>query len=173
MRKIALLAAFAAVAGASAVQAQAGSPPDRPRPEGRGAGGRGGMGGPGMGADRALLKGITLSDAQKAQLKTLRETERAKMEANGQQGRGGNMQAMQTARQNGDTATMRRLMQEQRGQMEARRNEQTSAIRGILTSDQVAQFDANVAEMKSRADQMGPMGSRGGARGRGARPPKP
>jgi Spy/CpxP family protein refolding chaperone len=137
-----------------------------------------------MGADRALLKGITLSDAQKAQLKELRDTQRANMQANGEangaQGRGGaNFEAMRTARQNGDTATMRRLMQEQRTEMQARQMQQIAAMRGILTSDQLTQFDANVAEMKSHMGEngqmglMGPGGMRGAGRGRGARPPKP
>jgi Spy/CpxP family protein refolding chaperone len=165
MRKLAILAAFAAVAGASVAQAQAGGPPDRPRPEGRGPGGRGGPGGGGM-----LLQGITLSDAQQAQLKALNDAERAKMQAAGPQGRGGNMEAIRTARESGDTATANRLMREQRAEMVARRDAQAATIRALLTSDQLTTFDANVAEMKKREAEMGAGG--GGARGRGGRPPQ-
>jgi Spy/CpxP family protein refolding chaperone len=168
MRKLAILAAFAAVAGASAAQAQTGGPPDRPRPEGRGPGGRMGPGGPG--AAGMLLKGITLSEAQEAQLKAFNDAERAKMQAAGPQGRGGNMEAIRTARESGDTATANRLMRQQRTEMVARRDTQAATIRALLTSDQLTTFDANVAEMKKREAEMGPGGM--GDRGRGGRPPQ-
>jgi Spy/CpxP family protein refolding chaperone len=58
-------------------------------------------------------------------------------------------------------------MEQQRAQMDVRRDKQIAAIRGILTSDQYAQFDANVAELKKRAAERGP-----GMRGRGPRPPR-
>lgn len=152
MRKIALLAAFAAVAGATAVHAQGtGTPPDRPRGEARGPGGRGG---PGM-MDQMLLKGITLSDAQKAKLDEWREAQRAKMQAGGQSEGRAEFEAIRDARQKGDTATANRLMAEQRTKMEARRSEQFAAIRGLLTADQQKQFDANVAEMKQHEGERG------------------
>ena len=153
MRKIAMLAAFAAITGATAVHAQ-GTPAEHPRGPGRG--------GQGM-MDSVLLKGISLTDSQKSQLTELRQTERAKMQAAGgaQQGRG-DFQAIREAREKGDTVTANRLMAEQRTKMEARRDAQFAAIRGILTGDQQKQFDANVAEMKEHPMQRAP--------GRGAKP---
>ena len=67
MRKIAILAAFAAITSATTVFAQTGGPPP-----GRGRG----PGGGGMMMDRMLLEGITLSEAQQAKLQELRKAER-------------------------------------------------------------------------------------------------
>jgi protein CpxP len=160
MKKIAFIAAFAVVASAGAVVAQ--------NPGGRGPGGRGGPGG-GMMMDRALLKGITLTDAQKQQVEALNKSERDKMEAERTSGAGrSEFEAIRTAREKGDTATANKLMAEQRAKMEARRDEQISALRAILTPDQQPTFDANVAEMKKMAGQRG-MGMGGG--GRRGRPP--
>ena len=162
MRKTLLLATGVAVTGSGVVQAQGGPPGPRGM-------GRGGPGAPGMMLDRALFKGITLSDAQKAKLEELRTAEREKMQAEGGRGRGGeNFEAMRTARQNGDTATINRLMAEQRAKMDEQRDTRIATLRAILTSDQVAQFDANVAELEKRESEMGP---RGGGRGRRGGPP--
>jgi Spy/CpxP family protein refolding chaperone len=161
MRKIALVAAFAALTGATALHAQAGGAP----PEGRGRG-PGGRGGPGMMLDRQLLQSITLTDAQQAKLEELRKSERDQMEAQRGQGNPA-FEAIREAREKGDTATARQLMEQQRAQMDVRRDKQIAAIRGILTSDQYAQFDANVAELKKREAERGP-----GMRGRGPRPPR-
>jgi len=154
MRKMMMVAALAAMASATALHAQG-------NPGGR----RGGMGMRGGGMmDAELLKGITLNDAQKAKLEQIREAERAKMQAEG--GRGGGraeMDSARAARERGDTAAANRLMAEQRLKMDARREAQITAIRGILTTDQLPQFDANVAELKKRASEMG---------GRRGRPPR-
>ena len=166
MKKLVLMAAFAAFASATVAAAQdPGPPPGAPGrgPGGRGPGGRG-PGGPMM-MDRMLLRGITLTDAQQAQLKALRDADRQKMEAERGNGQGRQeMDAIRAAREKGDTATAKRLMDAQRAKMNARRDEQVAAIRAILTGDQVATFDANVAEMKQHdAD----------GRGRGGRGPRP
>ena len=162
MRKIALVAAFAALTGATALYAQGGGAPGEGR--GRGPGGRGGRGG--MMMDNQLLQNITLSDAQKARLEDIHKAEREEMQA--QRGQGGNstFEEIRAAREKGDSAEVRQLMEKQRTEMMARREKQISAIRGILTSEPYAQFDANVAEMKKRDAE------RGGMRGRGPRPPK-
>lgn len=163
MRKVTLLAAaFAAMASATTLVAQrAGGPP----PGGRG----GGRGGPGMMMDRMLLEGITLTDAQKSQLEALHKADRDKMEAQRGQGGGrGDFDAVREAREKGDTATANRLMAEQRAKMDTRRDEQVASIRAILSSDQLAKFDENVATMKKRESE-----GRGrmGGMGRGGRPP--
>jgi Spy/CpxP family protein refolding chaperone len=160
MRKIALLAAFAAVTGATTVFAQNGGPP--------GGAGRGrGPGGGGMMMDRVLLEGITLTDSQQAKLQELRKAERERAEAQRgqQQGPPPEMQAIREAREKGDTATANKLMAEQRAKMVERRDAQIAATRAILSSDQLAQFDANVAELKKRESEMGGMGMGRGRRG--------
>jgi Spy/CpxP family protein refolding chaperone len=168
MKKTIMFAAFAAMASVGTLKAQN---PDRPE------GGRRGQGGPGRGGmmmGGALLRGITLTDAQKTQLAKIEADERAQMQAQrGQQQGRPDFEAIREAREKGDTATMNRLMREQRAKMDARRDAQVAAIRGILTADQQKQLDANVAEMKQREAQggaRGGMGARGG-RGRGMRPP--
>ncbi len=155
MKKIAFIAALAVAASAGTVVAQ--------NPGGRGPGGRGGPGG-GMMMDRALLKGITLTDEQKAKVEALNKSEREKMQAQRGGGRA-EFEALRAAREKGDTATMNKLMAEQRSVMEARRDEQISALRAILTPDQQATFDANLAEMKKMQAERG-MGMGGGRRGR-------
>ena len=161
MRKTMMVAAlFAAVTSATALHAQ-GNPPGGGR---RGGMGGGGMGGPGM-MEGELLKGITLNDAQKAKLEQIHAAERTKMEAEGGRG-GGRAEAdsIRAARERGDTATAQRLMAEQRAKMSVRLDAQITAIRGILTSDQLPTFDANVTEVKKRAE-MGGRGRRGGPPG--------
>jgi len=152
MRKLSILAALAvSLAGAQAVHAQA--PRDSTAHRWGGRGGRGGPGGPGM-MEHALLKNITLTDAQKTQLKEVQKTERASMAADSG-ARRANFDAVRKARQSGDTATARRLMAEQRTKMEQQFTTHSAAVRAILTPDQLKQFDANVAEMKSHRREFG------------------
>lgn len=169
MRKLLVLAAFAAVTSATALHAQ-GGPPDRPM-RGMGRGGRGGPGAPGMALDRALFEGITLTDEQKSKLDQIRQAEREQMRS--QAGGREEMQAIREAREKGDTATANRLIAEQRAKMQARMDAQIAAFRAILTEDQVARFDANVAELKKRQAEMGPGREGRGMRGRGGRPTPP
>lgn len=161
MRKIALLVALTAALGAGVAQAQTDGPPMGRGGRGRGPGGPGRPGGAGI-----LLRGITLTAAQKAFVDTLREHDRAAMEQSREQNQA-LFEQMRAARESGDTATANRLMREQRAKMDAQRDKQAAAIRAILTSEQQAQFDKNLAEMKEREAQF-PAG-----RGRGPRPPGP
>lgn len=164
MKKVLWMAAFAMASATVVAAQQPGPPPGGMR--GRGPGGPGGRGG--MMMDRMLLQGITLTDDQKAQLETLRENDRKAMEAERGNGDGrADMEAIRAAREKGDSATAKQLMDAQRAKMEQRRDAQLSAIRAILTSDQAATFDNNVAEMKQRQDE----GRGRGGPGRGQRPP--
>src|SRR5689334_23886320 len=95
-----------------------------------------------------LLKGINLTDAQKAKLKDLRKDE--KSNASNEQFRKA-MADARAARQRGDTAAARAQMQALRPQMEQARERQVAAMRSILTPDQQRQFDANVAAWKQHA----------------------
>ena len=78
-------------------------------------------------------------------------------------------QLIRAAREKGDSATAKQLMDAQRVKMDARRDDQVAAIRGLLTADQTPSFDANVAEMKKRETEGR---GRGGPGGRGPRPPQ-
>lgn len=124
----------------------------------------------------ALLKGITLTDAQQAQLDAYREQQRAQRRASRDSGQQ-TLAAARAARQRGDTAALRTLREQQREQMTQLRDREIAAIRGFLTAEQRVQFDRNVEEMKARArrpdrgrDGRAQRGGRSGDRGpRGAR----
>lgn len=90
------------------------------------------------------MKGITLTDAQKTQLKALRERYQPER------------QALRTDRKGRpDSTTMAKM----RDLMQREQNE----LRGILTAEQRVTFDANVAQMKQRGQQAHTQ--RGGGRG--------
>ncbi|HYS69553.1 MAG TPA: hypothetical protein VEM14_04880 [Gemmatimonadaceae bacterium] len=96
--------------------------------QGQGEGRRGG----GMGS--WLLKDITLTDAQKAQVKTIRDKYVPQQ-----------MELRKQAQAVGgppDEATRTKMMDLQ--------NKQSAEIRAILTADQQVQFDKNLAEVKER-----------------------
>ena len=96
--------------------------------QGQGEGRRGG----GMGS--WLLKDITLTDAQKAQVKTIRDKYVPQQ-----------MELRKQAQAVGgppDEATRTKMMDLQ--------NKQSAEIRAVLTADQQVQFDKNLAEVKER-----------------------
>ncbi len=82
-----------------------------------------------------LLKDIALTDAQKAQIKTIRDKYVPQM-----------MELRKSAQAVGgpDDATRAKMMDLQ--------TKQTAEIRAVLTADQQVSFDKNVAEMKARMD---------------------
>jgi Spy/CpxP family protein refolding chaperone len=124
--RIATLAAALCVGITSVAAAQGTEPPQ----QGQGEGGMrrgGGMGG-------TLLKDINLTDAQKAQMKTIREKyvpQQAELR-----------KAVQATGAPADEATRAKLMDLQ--------TKQAAELRAILTADQQVQFDKNLAEMKAR-----------------------
>jgi Spy/CpxP family protein refolding chaperone len=90
------------------------------------------------GGDRAgwLLKDITLTDAQKDQIKIIREKYVPKqLEL---------QKAVQATGAPADDAT--------RAKMAELRSQQSAEIRAVLTADQQIQFDKNIVEMKARSD---------------------
>ena len=119
--------AVALCAGMTSVAAAQGQPePKEGQGEMRRGGGMGGM----------LLKDITLTDAQKEQVKTIREKYVPKqLELR---------KAVQATGAPPDEAT--------RGKMMELQNEQSKEIRAILTPDQQKTFDHNLHEMKERMD---------------------
>jgi len=106
----------------------------------------------GAGGARGLFKGITLSDAEKANLKAVREKYATQQKALREQFKP-QMQAAREARQKGDTAALRDLWQKSAGQREqakqlmlAERND----LRSALTPANQATFDTNVAALQKR-----------------------
>jgi len=119
--------------------------------------------------DGFLLRGITLTDAQRAQLQELRKTEHAKLMAS-REGAKSQMGEAREAHQRGDTAAARAIAQRNRQVMAQEREQHVAAVRGILTVDQRVQFDKNVAELRQhqqgRVGQGGPRDRMGGRFGR-------
>ena len=158
------LAAFLVLSGVAAVaQAQQ---PTTPAPQ---AHGRKGMwGGPGRGgAGRALLRGMTLSDAEKANLKAVHQKYAAQMKAINEQYKPQHEQ-IRAARQRGDTAAVRSLMAQNSGERDQMRSVMTAErndIRGALTPDNQAKFDANAANTKKRFSRRGGKGRANGQPG--------
>ena len=120
--------AFALCAGMTSVAAAQGQPePKEGQGEMRRGGGMGGM----------LLKDITLTDAQKDQIKTIREKYVPRqLELR---------KAVQATGGPPDEATRAKMMELQ--------SQQSAEIRAILTADQQKTFDHNLHEMKERMDR--------------------
>jgi Spy/CpxP family protein refolding chaperone len=166
MRKNILMALGLAVslAGVAAAQQSGADAPRRDRGEGRGGhvGKLEGRGGGGF-----LLKDITLTDAQKAQVKQLHESQKSTMKAN-RDAMKKQFDEARAARQRGDTTAANAIMQRNRLAMEQARAQQTAALRNILTAEQRVQFDKNVATLKQReADRAQRVGQRGPRDGKG------
>jgi Spy/CpxP family protein refolding chaperone len=122
--RIATLAAALCV-GITSIAAAQGTEPTPAQGQARRGGGMGGM----------LLKDITLTDAQKEQVKTIREKYLPQQVA---------LRKSAQATGSMDDATRARMAELQ--------NKQSAELRAILTADQQAQFDKNLAEMKSRME---------------------
>ena len=145
------------VGAATAAAAQSSRPDVRPdTTQGqRGRGGRDGERGMRRGGPRglgALLKGITLTDAQKTRLEAVRKEQEPEMKKSREQF-GAVMKEARDARQRGDTVTARAKMDQVRTQMDAQRNRQVASLRTILTADQQKQLDTNIAELKQRGEK--------------------
>ena len=146
----------------SATLASAQRPTHPQRPMGKHVrGAHGMMGAPGA---RGLFKGITLSDAEKANVKAVREKYAAQQKALREQFKP-QMQAARAARQKGDTAALKDLWQKSAGQREqakqlmlAERND----LRGALTAANQATFDANVAALQKRVAERAQNGAKRG-----------
>jgi Spy/CpxP family protein refolding chaperone len=125
--------------------------------------------------DRGALRGLKLSDTEKAKLKEIH----AKYAAEGKTLRESMKPAMQEARalrQKGDTAGLRALWDRNKGnrdQMQALQVRQQAEIRSALSSENQKLFDANVQDQAKRRAEWQKNG-KGGKRGefRGRRPGK-
>jgi Spy/CpxP family protein refolding chaperone len=103
-------------------------------------------------AGKALFKGIQLSDAEKASLKSVREKYAPQMKALREQAKP-QLQAAREARQKGDTAALKQLWANssaQREQTKQLMNAERTDLRAALTPDNRAKFDANVQQLEQR-----------------------
>lgn len=167
-------AALLVVGAATAAVAQQGQPPAAGAHEAhakagprKGPGGRGGFG---MRSDGAL-RGIALSDAEKANLKAVREKYAPQMKAQREKFKQSH-EAMRAARERGDTVAFRALAKENATARHAAMQElatvQRADVRAALSAENQAKFDANVERIKTRVQQR-PDSLR--KHTRGARPP--
>jgi len=124
--RIATLAAALCVGITSAAAAQGTEPPQQGQGEMRRGGGMGGL----------LLKDINLTDAQKAQVKAIRE-KYAPLQLELRK-------SVQATGSPPDEATRTKMIDLQ--------SKQAAEIRAVLTADQQATFDKNLAEMKSQME---------------------
>ena len=120
--------------------------------------------------DRGALRGIKLSDAEKASVKAIH----TKYAAEGKTLRESMkpaMQEMRALRQKGDTAGLRALREKNKGgrdQWQALQVRQDAEIRAALTPENQKLFDANVQKQAQRRAEWaknGKAGGRGGRRG--------
>ena len=144
---LAALLVFGAATAAAAQQTQ----PSTPRA--RGAHSKIGMGpGRGMRAD-GLLRGMTLSDAEKANLKAVHEKYAPQMKALREQLKP-QRDAMRAARQRGDTAAVRALREKngpaERDAFKRIADAERNDLRAALSAENRTKFDTNAAEMQKR-----------------------
>ena len=154
MRKTIFMGLGLALTIAGTAAAQQGNAPRRDRAERAGdqRWGEPGMRGQRGGPDGLLLKGIELSEGQRAQIAQLQKAQRDSMQ--GMRGdRRAHADEMRAARQRGDTAAARAIMQRNRQGMQQERAQHIAAVRNILTAEQRVQFDKNVAELQTRETQ--------------------
>ena len=126
-----------------------------------------------------MVGNLDLTDAQKAQIRTIRTKYRAQFEQLRERSRP-DVEAARAARQAGDTAAARAAMARARGQgtaVAALRQQEHAEIRAVLTADQRARLDARQAQMQERRAQRdsargkaGHRGKEGKHRNRNARP---
>ncbi|HEY3258490.1 MAG TPA: Spy/CpxP family protein refolding chaperone [Gemmatimonadaceae bacterium] len=174
----ALLIGFAGVAGAQATGTQppgAKAPNDRRGPglEGRRGFGRGFGRGFARGFGGSLAKDLNLTDAQKAQIKTIHEKYRPQLEAIRSQLKP-QVDNARALRATGDTAGARAAFEKARVDIRQRmltiRQQEQGEIRNILTPEQRTKFDAAQAQRKKWMDEHAKGGRGHGRLGRGARP---
>lgn len=118
-----------------------------------------------------MVGNLDLTDAQKAQINTIRTKYRAQFEQLKERSRP-DVEAARAARQAGDTAAARAAMARARGQgtaVAALRQQEQAEIRAVLTEDQRAKLDARQAQMRERSAQRDSLRGKAGHRGKPGR----
>jgi len=148
--------------GAAGVAAAQSTPAPQARPDsglyrrGARAGGefRGRKGGRDFAAD------LNLTDAQKTQIKAIRDKYKTQFQSLRTQQKP-LIDAARAARQKGDTATFRSDMQKARELGQPLHTQEMNEIRNVLTPEQQAKFDARQNEMANRRGKWGKKGEKG------------
>lgn len=99
-----------------------------------------------------LFKGIQLTDAEKANVKTVQQKYASQMKAIREQLKP-QIQAARAARQKGDTAALKAMWQKssaEREQIKSLLESERNDLRAALTPEHQAQFDANVKQLEQR-----------------------
>ena len=107
---------------------------------------------------REFMADLNLTEAQKTQIKAIRDKYKPQMQALRAQEKP-YIDAARAARQKGDTAAFRSNMLQARNVSQSLRTQEMNEIRNVLTPDQRAKFDAR---QKERADRAGKWGKKGG-----------
>ena len=102
--------------------------------------------------DQALFRGITLSDAEKANVQAVHAKYASQMQSVGTQMRT-EAQNAKAARQRGDTATLRSIRSNIVAQRTQMMQAEQSDLRGALSSQNQPKFDANVQRLQSHASK--------------------
>jgi Spy/CpxP family protein refolding chaperone len=147
---LSLTAGAATTAFAQATPAPGAPRAEQERPRGERGEGRRGWGGRKGG--RRLLNGVDLTEAQRTQMRAIRDKYGAEHRTMRESMRPA-MQEARQARQRGDTAAARAAFArtaDTRAKMRALVERQTAEVRGILTPEQQRTFDANLAAAKQR-----------------------
>ena len=110
------------------------------------------------GGGRDFMADLNLTEAQKTQIKAIRDKYKPQMQALRAQEKP-YMDAARAARQKGDTAAFRSNMQQARNVGQSLRTQEMNEIRNVLTADQRAKWDAR---QKERGDHAGKWGRKGG-----------
>ena len=139
---VASLVSTASFAGA---QASTGTPQGGRQAMGRGMEGR-------RGGERGVMRGLKLSDAEKARVKEIRTKQIAENKSL-RESMKPTMQEAKALRQKGDTAGLRALWDKNkagRDQMQALQVRQQAEMRAALSPDNQKLFDANVQKQATR-----------------------
>jgi Spy/CpxP family protein refolding chaperone len=148
------LAAGMLVVGGAAIAAAQQSPPAT-TPQAHAQSGRHMREGFGPRMRGQLFKGITLSDAEKSNIKNVQAKYAPQMKALREQFRP-QLQAAREARQRGDSAALKAMWQKSAAQREQTKNlldAERNDLRGALTPENQVKFDANVKQFEQRVAQ--------------------
>jgi Spy/CpxP family protein refolding chaperone len=130
--------------------------------------------GPGGGREgRGFGRDLNLTDAQKTQMKAIRQKYQPQNQALRDRAKPF-MEAARTARQKGDSVAFRSNMEKARQVMQSGQSVHTqemAEIRAILTPDQQAKFDAQQKASAERRAKGGKGGEKGWGRKRSGAPP--
>ena len=152
------------VAGVSAAQSQtAPAKPDSGHYR------RGGHGGEFRGRGE-FGRDLNLTEAQKTQIKAIRQKYQAQNQAARTQAKPF-IDAARAARQKGDTAAFRSNMEKARQVGQANRTQEMAEIRAVLTPEQQAKFDAQKKAMEERGRKGGYKGGHKGWKKDAGTPP--